>query len=122
MVNGESVIVLLTTFSTLLGLVLVITKRLREIRDSLRDNHTLIGVPAGVPVPDELSGLPDYTNYDKALHSEAKIVLYHTKNVTKALRLCDFVLVTQICDPKFVFVDNPDGMKKAVGLINGQAK
>jgi hypothetical protein len=109
----------LTSFATILGVMVSIQSQLKTLRSKTRDQVTLIGVPTGVTIPDYLRGVADFTNYNKAIKSGHKIVLLHTKNITKALRLCDFVLVTAITDPKLLVIDTDYGRNRAVALVDG---
>lgn len=109
----------LTSFATILGIMVSIQSHLRSLRSKARDQVTLIGVPAGVAIPDYLKSIADFTNYNKAINSGHKMVLLHTKNITKALRLCDFVLVTTVTDPKLLVIDTDYGQNRAVALVDG---
>lgn len=109
----------ITTFGTILGVMVTIQSHLKVLRARDRDKVTLVGVPAGVAIPDFLSHVPDFTNFNKAICSGHKIVLLHTKNITKALRLCDFVLVTTLTDPKLLVIDTDYGRNRAVALVDG---
>jgi len=109
----------LTSFATILGITVSIQSHLRSLRSKARDQVTLIGVPAGVAIPDYLNNIADFTNYNKAINSGHKLVLLHTQNITKALRLCDFVLVTTVTDPKLLVIDTDYGKNRAVALIYG---
>lgn len=109
----------LTSFATVLGIMVSIRSHLRSLRSKARDQVTLIGVPAGVAIPDYLKRIVDFTNYNKAINSGHKMVLLHTQNITKALRLCDFVLVTTVADPKLLVIDTDYGQNRAVSLIDG---
>lgn len=109
----------LTSFATVLGVMVTIRSHLKTLRSQARDHVTLVGVPTGVNIPDYMQGLPDFTSFSKAVNSGHKIVLLHTKNITKALRLCDFVLVTAVADPKLLVVDTSYGEDRAVALVHG---
>jgi len=109
----------ITAFGTLLGVMVSIQSHLRTLRSRDRDKVTLVGVPAGVTIPDFLSHVPDFTSFNKAICSGHSMVLLHTKNITKALRLCDFVLVTTLTDPKLLVIDTDYGRNRAVALVDG---
>lgn len=109
----------LTSFATILGLMVTIQTHMRSLRSHDRDQVTLVGVPTGVQVPDYLKCVQDFTNYNKAVKSGQKLALLHTKNITKALRLCDFVLVTTLADPKLLVIDTDYGKNRAVALVDG---
>lgn len=109
----------LTSFVTILGIMVSIQSNLRSLRSKTRDQVTLIGVPSGVAIPDYFKNIADFTSYNKAINSGHKIVLLHTKNITKALRLCDFVLVTTVTDPKLLVIDTDYGHNRAVALVDG---
>lgn len=109
----------LTSFATILGIVVTIQTNMKTLRSSARKQVTLIGVPSGLVIPDFLTDVPDFVNYNKAINSGHKLVLLHTKNITKALRLCDFVVVTTLTDPKLLVIDTEYGKNRAVALVSG---
>lgn len=109
----------LTSFATILGIFVTIQSHMKTLRSNARDQVTLIGIPSGVTIPDFLVDIPDFVNYNKAINSGHKLVLLHTKNITKALRLCDFVVVTTLTDPKLLVIDTEYGRNRAMALVSG---
>lgn len=116
----STIIAILTSLATVVGLLATIQSHFNSMRSAVRSNVVIVGIPAGVQIPDYFKRVPDFTNYRKAISSGEKIVLLHTKNVSSALKICDFVLVTTIADPQLIVLDTDYGENRAMALIDGE--
>lgn len=96
---------LIATAGGLVGLVssfIVLYKNMNDTRKHLRRKTTIIGIPCGQDVPPGLLKLSDFTSLKKAINSDERVVVLHTRTLSYALRKADFVCIDDASktDPK----------------------
>lgn len=93
---------------TLLGLIGVtlirpVYNKIREYK-ALHSKRMIIGI-FGCAVPKALMKFPDFTDIRKArMHNGVSIL--HCKNLSYALKICDFVIADVAYDPKIIAPDD----------------
>lgn len=113
----ERIAAIMTCMVTISACVVGVWENIKKLR-KMRNLTTIIGIPAGVDLPDEVKALPDYTNYSKAVNAGQPVVLLHCRSLSRCLRLCDFVIYKGSCDEKIIDVSTPEGIKTLVAIID----
>jgi len=104
------------TWVTLLGLIGVtllhpICNKIREYK-ALHSKRMIIGI-FRCAVPKALMKFPDFTDIRKArMHNGVSIL--HCKNLSYALKICDFVIADVAHDPKIIAPDDEQMIKTIV--------
>lgn len=75
-----------------------------KARTQAKADRLFIGI-VRCKTPECLSGYRDFTDYNKALESGYKVVILHCRNLSYALRKCDFVIADAAEDEKII---NPE--------------
>lgn len=97
-VSIEQVIISLTGVATALSVLITLSIKIKKEIINSCNSKTIIGVVGELPLC--LSKLPDYTSLFKARNSSQDFVILHCKNLSYALRKCDFVCSEIGKDPK----------------------
>lgn len=97
-----TMIATLTGIATVIGILATIHNHLSKMWNERRETITIVGFPPGVHADGLLPGVPRFTSVRKAISSRERVCVLITKHVSQALRVCDFVLVEDGCDPKLL--------------------
>lgn len=98
--------------TTLCGLLVAVGKARSatyELLRSARSRVRIVGIPSGTVVPEVLISLPAFNDYKSAVLSGSSVVVLTTTTLSKALRLCDWVIVDPKADAKVIIPTSEAG-------------